>query len=122
MPELKKLTTFKLRKAKNFRITQQHGSMAACDILKVREEMEVEEQEKRDTQLDQCVCATGDQCLAIGLKQCPYCKTVLKSQCSKAQCKVASGGKPTMIISNAATINSGKKEQVKNSSKEPPQK
>ena len=68
------------------------------------------------------MCATGDQCLAIGLKQCPYCKTVLKSQCSKAQCKVASGGKPTMIISNAATINSGKKEQVKNSSKQPPQK
>ena len=27
-----------------------------------------------------------------------------------------------MIISNTATINSGKKEQVKNSSKEPPQK
>ena len=139
IPELTKLTTFKLRKAKNFRITQQHGSMVACDILKVREEMEVEEQEKRDAQLekklrkekdtaaflackDQCVCATGDQCLAIGLKQCPYCKTVLKSQCSKAQCKVAAGGKPTMIISNAATINSGKKEQVKNSSKEPPQK
>ena len=68
------------------------------------------------------ISVCGDQCLAIGLKQCPNCKTVLKSQCSKAQGKVAAGGKPTMIISNAATINSGKKEQVKNSSKEPPQK
>ena len=52
IPELTKLITFKLRKAKNFRITQQHGSMAACDNLKVREKMEVEEQEKRDAQLE----------------------------------------------------------------------
>ena len=49
-----------------------------------------------------------------------WIETVLKSQCSKAQGKVAAGWTPKMI--NAATINSGKKEQVKNSSKEPPQK
>ena len=139
IPELSKVTTFKLRKAKNFRITQQHGSMTACDILKVREEMEAEEKVKRDAQLkkkslkekdtaafmackDQCVCNTGEQCLAIALKQCPYCKTVLKLQCSKALCQVAAGGKPKMILSKAATANGGKKKLAKSSYKEPPQK
>ena len=37
------------------------------------------------------------KCLALGLKQCPVCLSVLRSVCSKASCKV-NGIKPLMIL------------------------
>ena len=102
------------KKSKNFRITQVHGSLTGQDILKKREEMEREEQAKLDkieqkkgmkdelkrTFLvceEECKC--GDEvCKAKGLKKCSLCGSVMKSQCSKVNCRIASGGKPLMIL------------------------
>ena len=38
-----------------------------------------------------------EECATSGLKQCPFCLNVMKSQCSKAQCRIAVGGKPVMM-------------------------
>ena len=44
-----------------------------------------------------CQCVQ-DVCKVQGLKMCPICDTVLKSQCSKTMCKIVANGKPKMVI------------------------
>ena len=55
--------------------------------------------------IDGCTCEAIDICEAKGLKQCLYCKDVMKSQYSTAQCRTASGikGKPLMIVCGQST-------------------
>ena len=101
------------RKGKNFRITQVYGSLTGQQILEKRIEMEKEEQIKKtklkekadksekmknDFKLceTECTCEQND-CIVKGFKKCSVCENVLKSQCSKAMCKIASNGKPNMI-------------------------
>ena len=117
IPELTRIDKVKARKSKNFRITQTCGSLAAKDILSRKEELEAQEIEKQAASdqrkelkeksrtaflkcKDRCICVNSDVCEALGLKQCPYCKDVMRSQCSKSQCRTASGaqGKPIMIL------------------------
>ena len=38
------------------------------------------------------------RCMAIGLKQCPKCKNIIRSVCSKLSCRV-DGTKPVIILS-----------------------
>ena len=102
-----------MKKTKSRRITSVHGSLSGKGILEVREQLEIAEQakiqqanEKKDakTKLTEAFlacktrCNCPDECMAQGLKQCPVCSNVMKSQCSKAHCKLVSGGKPKMII------------------------
>ena len=111
--ELTSIEKIKISKSKNFRITQVSGSMRGEDILNKRLELEEQEQlksqkkalrvEKKQEQTEaflqckqNCICL-DEVCQAAGLKQCPNCKTVMKSQCSKAKCQV-NGVKPTMLI------------------------
>ena len=122
VPDFTRIEKFKGRKQKNFRITQTCGSLSAKDILSAKEKLVVEEEKKQVVAAekkqrkegmkvaflrckDGCVCEGTNDCEAKGLKQCPYCKDVMKSQCSKAQCKTASGigGKPVMIVCGKAT-------------------
>ena len=117
VPELTRIEKFKVKKSKNFRITQTCGSLAAKDILSKKEELVAEDlvkqaavderkEQKEKSRVaflkckDSCTCKDSDVCDAVGLKQCPYCKDVMRSQCSKALCRTAAGvqGKPTMII------------------------
>ena len=95
------------------RVTQVHGSMRVKDVVsKVREikeekqkklaakELAVKKKEETTERFIRCkeVCSCKQaKCAATGLKQCPVCKNVLKSLCSKATCKV-DGVKPTMIL------------------------
>ena len=119
IPEFRKIDKFKPTKSKNFRITQTSGSLAGKDILKKREELEAKDElkrksieEKRQCKekgrlaflkcKDGCVCI-GPVCEAEGLKQCTFCESIMKSQCSKAQCKLAAGGKPMMIAPKHVT-------------------
>ena len=46
---------------------------------------------------DECNCQEK-RCAALGLKQCPVCKNVLHSICSKVSCKT-DGIRPIMILS-----------------------
>ena len=128
VPDFTRVEKFKSKKQKNFRITQTCGSLAAKDILSVKEKLveeemtkqaAAEEKKKKKERLeiafmrckDSCKCDKNDGCEAKGLKQCPYCKTVMKSQCSKAQCKTASGitGKPVMIVCAQSAATKGKR-------------
>lgn len=103
---------------KNTRVTQVHGSMKANRILdlvkgiedkkqeqaKTKEELAKKKDDARQTFLRcnaECVCQQA-KCMAIGLKQCPVCKDILKSNCSKGRCQV-DGKRPIMIIPAAAT-------------------
>lgn len=121
VPELTKIDKFRLKKTKNFRITQIHGSLRGRDILKKREELEAtfnekikKKQEKqeliKEKKLafikckDGCTCKSTP-CQANGLKQCPVCETVMKSQCNKAQCKLVSAGKPVMLTIPSGRVN-----------------
>lgn len=103
------------KRSVNLRITNQHGSMTAKEVLvlvkeqrKEREEQEKRKQEARDKRKLQeaaftkckkkCVCGKPDgSCEALGLKQCTSCGSVLKSQCSKKKCLV-DGKKPKMTV------------------------
>ena len=104
-----------MKKSKNFRITQVCGNLSAKDILSKREELEAEENEKKSLLAakkakkdemkknflqckDGCQCEDFSECKAIGLKQCTVCLNILKSQCNKANCKLAAKGKPDMIV------------------------
>ena len=122
IPELSQVKKFKCKKTKNFRITQTCGSLSAKDILAKREELAAKEalkqaaidkrkvlKEKSRVAFmkckDGCTCKEDGICEAEGLKQCPYCKDVMRSQCSKAQCRTAAGinGKPAMIVCKNST-------------------
>ena len=117
IPELTKVDKFKTKKSKNFRITQTCGSLTAKEILKAKEKLVAEEnlkqaasderkQSKEKAKVsfmkckDGCMCEKKYECEAKGLRQCPFCKDVMKSQCSKALCRIAAGanGKPVMIV------------------------
>ena len=50
---------------------------------------------------DKCQCSTSPSCIISGLKQCPVCLDVLKSQCSKSSC-IIDGKKPVMIAAPSA--------------------
>ena len=100
------------------RVTQVHGSMHGQDILKLVKEIK----EKKDSKKlavehkvkqkederqkifrckENCVCGEN-KCIALGLKECPSCHSILRSICSKAGCKT-NGKRPEMIIPTAAT-------------------
>ena len=88
-------------KSKTIRITQEHGSMRAKDMLnKVRKRNEIkkEKEDKKQTEALKCTvtCSCSSKCVVSGLKQCPNCLDVLKSQCSKSACMV-DGQKPIMV-------------------------
>ena len=90
-------------KSQNRRITQEHGSMRAADMLEKVREMKAADEEKakknvaaatkKEEQvmrfnacMEKCV---GKQvpCLAKKLKMCSECSNVLLSQCGKAKCQ-----------------------------------
>ena len=112
VPGFFKVEKVKPSSTKNVRITQVHGSLDGSEILKLRQEIEEkkksEEDQKKQRLLkkednfekfirckDSCICSQNP-CLAQGLKQCPVCKNVQKSQCNKSKCKIQ-GIKPIMI-------------------------
>jgi len=86
---------------KNVRITPVHGSMTSKDILNVvkehnkknkekgKKKKETKQKKQKDTEMlllckNECKCEKpNEKCVAISLKQCTICNTVLKSQCSK---------------------------------------
>ena len=95
------------------RVTQVHGSMRAKDVASlvedIKEQKEKKAQAKEETRKkkeeekeaflkckEKCICSKK-KCLALRLKQCPNCKSVLRSVCSKAGCQV-NGKKPSMIL------------------------
>lgn len=100
------------------RVTQVHGSMRAKDVASlvkdIKEQKEKRAQEKEETRKkkeeekeaflkckEKCICSQK-KCLALGLKQCPNCKSVLRSVCSKAGCQV-NGKRPRMVLPGKKT-------------------
>ena len=98
------------------RVTQVHGSLEGKDILKilkVNEDEKAQTEELREMKLKKkvetaecfkrcminCECDSAI-CAASGLRQCPQCKEVLKSQCSKKKCQV--DGKKTVMLQTAS--------------------
>ena len=53
-----------------------------------------------------CLCEKpNEKCVAIGLKQCSSCKSILKSQCGKKACRSSDGTKPLMVrIADSTSI------------------
>ena len=99
-------------------VTQVHESMHGKEILKlVKEIKEKKDLQKRTTGekikkkeeekllflqcKSRCVCGEK-KCLALGLKECPSCHSILRSICSKAGCRI-DGKRPDMILPVAAT-------------------
>ena len=81
IPGLLTIQKMKPRQAsKSTRVTQVHGSMEGKEVVKVVKRIN----------------EAKDKCLAVGLKECPSCHSILHSICSKASCKV-NGKKPEMI-------------------------
>lgn len=87
--------------------------MTAKNILESVKAIKIkkkEEQEKKNAKIAQreeqkvtflrckenCVC-DSEKCKAAGLKQCPKCKNVLRSICSRVGCRSEDGKKPKMI-------------------------
>ena len=106
------------KKSKAIRLTQVHGSMRAHDMLtKVKERNAAENaklQKKNDAAThrekmrlafilckEKCQCSTSPSCIISGLKQCPVCLDVFKSQCSKSSC-IIDGKKPVMVAAPSA--------------------
>ena len=96
------------------RVTQVYGSMNKNNVMekiealeeskRMKEEKKIQALEKKEKQkqiflkcVDKCICNTKS-CAASNLKQCPNCKNVMKSICSKKACLV-DDKKPTMILS-----------------------
>uniref|UniRef100_A0A7M5XKL4 Uncharacterized protein n=1 Tax=Clytia hemisphaerica TaxID=252671 RepID=A0A7M5XKL4_9CNID len=114
VPGLLSIKKFKpATEKKSVRVTNVYGSMRAKDVAsqvqvikekkkeveKVKKDKANQKEENKANFLkckDKCTCSE-EKCLAIGLKQCPVCKNVLRSLCSKAACKV-DGQKPVMIL------------------------
>ena len=111
--EKNKIRPSKQSNDKTTRITQLSGSMTAKKAIeKVKEikEKKKEADSKRARAKDdkakqfemfvrcreECICKSK-VCQAKGLKQCPVCKNVMKSNCSKAKCKT-DGKNPSMIL------------------------
>ena len=112
---LTKIQKFKPQKSKSMRITQVQGSLTGKDILQKKQDLQViedkkneEKEQKQRMKVEQkerfircrneCTCKQFP-CFASNLRQCPICSDVMKSQCSKAKCKLASGtDKPVMVL------------------------
>ena len=111
------------KKTKNRRITQEHGSMRAVDMLTKVAELMQNEEEKKEKKLnaaaikqakidnfhlcrEKCACE-AKPCRAKHLKMCSICSDVLLSQCNKVKCReaaAATGMKaPAMIHPSSAT-------------------
>ena len=133
IPAFSKVDKFKPKKSKNFRITQVTGSLEANDVYKKRLEMEAVEETKKQTLQDKkdkkdqerkaflrckdACCCEGERCQAANLKQCSVCESVIKSQCTKAQCKLIESGKPKMLVAGSQTIPKDAKKTTKRKSK-----
>ena len=102
---------------KNTRITQVHDSMKAkkvLNVLKDREDKKEQQAKSREEALkkkedakeaflkckSQCLCQQR-KCLAIGLKQCPVCQDLLKSNFRKGTF-IIEVKKPVMLLPPAA--------------------
>ena len=129
--EITKIEKVHVKKTKNKKVTNMFASLAGQKILEIRERQDKEEKAKKEKMdekklnkvlmkerflvcKDECKCE--DECAARGLKQCPVCETVLKSQCNKAQCKLVAG-KPVMRVTAADKRSKGKRKAVKKSAK-----
>ena len=103
----------KIKATEKVRITQIHGSMTAKDALSMIQKIAREKDEKKKKQEEatkkkeenrslfyRCreVCSCQGSCKAKQLKECPKCKNVMKSQCSKAGCRSEDGTIPTMNV------------------------
>ena len=113
-PQFFKYDTVKPKKSKNVRVTSVHGSMTAKGILNVvkehnkkneekeKKKKESKERKQKATEMfllckEDCKCEKiNGKCVAISLKQCTSCHSVLKSQCSKKACRAEDGSKPAM--------------------------
>ena len=70
---------------------------------KIKEEKEKKEESKEKKQKEmeifllcktECKCERPNgKCVAISLKQCAICNSILKSQCTKKACRSADGSK-----------------------------
>ena len=116
-------------KKKAKKLTNVHGSMSGSGIFELRvaaekeqHQKEQKQQEKKSEKVEQsesfirckdsCVCESIP-CKATGLKQCPVCSNVIRSQCSKKKCMV-NGIKPLMVLcSFDVTKNLDRKEKGK---------
>ena len=114
IPGLLKVNKIKPKAAKeNIRITQVHGSMEGKQILErvseIKKEKLEKEKAKENLKAEQqartsafyrcktsCVCEQVP-CEAKGLQECSACHNILKSICSRVQCRDENGGKPSMI-------------------------
>ena len=112
------------KKKKSMKITQVHGSLSGCDILKKLEEREraiedantlkqmrahaqIDLRRKFEDCKDSCTCNEG-KCSMIDFKQCPVCFSVKKSVCSKKSCLNEDGSKPVMIRVNQSSKSKSK--------------
>ena len=114
VPGLLKVTKVKPKITnKAVRVTQVHGSMEGQDIIakvaEIKESKEVKEMLKEKSKEDQqnrisafhrckiqCSC-DSQPCQAKGLRECSQCHNILRSVCSRAQCKKEDGSKPPML-------------------------
>ena len=125
--EKNKVKPLRQNNEKPTRITQMSGSMTAKKAIeKVREIKEKKDEaeskrakakENKDKQFEafvrcreECLCKSV-ACQAKGLKQCPVCKNVMKSNCSKAKCK-KDGKNPTMILPAKARVKVAAKKKL----------
>lgn len=111
------------KKTKNRRITQEHGSMRAVDMLNKVAELQRNEELKKEKKLNAAVlkenkikdfnlcrdvCSCDEiPCRAKNLKMCSICSDVLLSQCNKVKCREAAAAKdmkcPVMINTSSVT-------------------
>ena len=110
-PELFAIEKVQPTKRKSKKLTNVKGSVNETNVLELVAQANAEKESKikaKQIKVDnklkrtesyircqlECVCGES-VCVASGLKRCEVCKDVMKSQCSKARCKVDTG-KPTM--------------------------
>ena len=88
------------------------------EIEKKKSEKKAGKSEQREAFLKckESCCCEEIICKATGLKECPVCKDVMKSQCTKAKCKV-DGIKPLMVSCEFDVS-----KQIQRSSKKLPQR
>ena len=129
VPGLLKVTTVKPKITKeNVRVTQVHGSMEGKYIIskvaEIKEAKEAREKSKEKTKTDQqhristfhrckmqCTCDT-QPCQAKGLRECSHCHNILKSVCSRTQCRQEDGSKPPMIKPSCEEANPKPKKKL----------
>ena len=102
------------------RVTQIYGSLEGKDVIKIVKEIQSEKGKKEKAKnmkadkkveerelfykcKEKCICKTK-RCAAASLKECPSCRNILKSICSKSLCRV-DGKKPEMILPASTSSN-----------------